>query len=100
MSEKETQKNSGERTEGAKRPGARLSEAELRAAIDKVFDTYDKDKSNSLDKKEMMELMTKSFGRGNLSDQEVKEFMSKMDSDGSNTIEREELFRLYKQIYC
>jgi Ca2+-binding EF-hand superfamily protein len=98
LSEKEGRKEV-EKTD-AKRAGAQLSEGELRVAIDQLFEKYDKDGNNCLDKHEVMELMNKSLGRTNLSEKEAEDFMSKIDANGNKTIEREELFKLYKQLYC
>jgi Ca2+-binding EF-hand superfamily protein len=77
-----------------------VTEEQLHTAIDRLFEEYDKDKSGALDKHEVIQLMTKSLGRSNLSDKEVDDFIMKMDVDGSKTIDKKELFRIYKQLYC
>lgn len=102
MSEKKKPEEGGEKVEAGSRPAAsgKISEDELRTAIDRIFDEYDKDKNGSLDKKEVLNLLNNSLGKTNMTEKDVKDFMSKVDSDGSNSIEKGELFRIYKQLFC
>lgn len=64
FSENEGPKN-GERT-GSKKNAPKMTEQQLKTAIDKIFDEYDKDNSGALDKHEVSILLTKSLGRDNL----------------------------------
>jgi Ca2+-binding EF-hand superfamily protein len=78
----------------------KVSEVELRGAIDRIFEEFDKDKSGSLDKHEVLTLLNNSLGKKNMSEKEAQDFMRKVDTDGNNTIEKDELFRIYKQLFC
>lgn len=103
MSEKSKKpEEGGDKVEEGSRPAApgKISEDELRTAIDRIYEEYDKDKNGSLDKKEILSLLNNSLGRTNMTEKDVKDFMSKVDSDGSNSIEKGELFRIYKQLFC
>lgn len=103
MSEKSKKpEEGGDKVEAGSRPAApgKISEDELRTAIDRIYEEYDKDKNGSLDKKEILSLLNNSLGRTNMTEKDVKDFMSKVDSDGSNSIEKGELFRIYKQLFC
>lgn len=78
----------------------KITEKQLKDAIDKIFEEYDLDKNGHLDIKEIGSLMQKSLGKGNASEAEIKEFLKITDSNGNNQIEKEELYALYKKIYC
>ena len=101
MSEKQMRPEGGDAVEAGSRPAAagKISEDELRTAIDRIYEEYDKDKNGSLNKQEVLNLLNNSLGRTNMTEKDVKEFMSKVDSDGSNSIEKNELFRIYKQLF-
>lgn len=68
--------------------------------MDKIFEDYDTNRNGSLDKYEVRKLLSATMGEEGLSERNVQEFMSKMDVDGNQKIEKDELFRLYKKIYC
>lgn len=81
-------------------PQGKITEKQLKDAIDKIFEEYDLDKNGHLDINEIGSLMQKSLGKGNASEAEIKEFLKITDSNGNNQIEKEELYALYKKIYC
>jgi Ca2+-binding EF-hand superfamily protein len=67
-------------------PQGKITEKQLKEAIDKIFEDYDLNKNGHLNIHEIKNLMQKSLGKGNVSEAEIKEFLKITDSNGNNQI--------------
>jgi Ca2+-binding EF-hand superfamily protein len=78
------------------------SDNELRAAVDAVFDIYDKDKSQSLDPNEVTNLINdalKQMGQNrSVSNQEVQGFINAVDKNSDGKVAKPELFEIFKRV--
>jgi Ca2+-binding EF-hand superfamily protein len=79
-----------------------FSDNDLRAAVDKVFDVYDADKSGTLEVSEVTKLindaLTHMKHNRQVSEQEVKAFISAVDTSGDGKIQKPELFEIFKKV--
>lgn len=86
----------------AKKMSGKPSDDQLRQAIDAIFNKYDTDKSGTLEENEIFNLINdafKSLGRNReVSQQEVKQFISAIDKNGDGKIAKPELFEILKQL--
>ena len=73
------------------------TQEERRKMINEVFDIFDKDKSGYIQASEL-ESILKALGRGS-SPKEIEEFLSKVDTDQSGTIERHEFMDAMDELY-
>lgn len=77
-------------------------EAQLRQAVDKVFQTYDKDGSGSLDATEVTALINdalKHMGANRQATQdEVNKLISATDKNSDKKVSREELLQIFKAV--
>ena len=78
------------------------SDEQLRQAIDAIFSKYDTDKSGTLEDNEINNLINdafKSLGRNReVTQQEVKQFITAIDKNGDGKIAKPELFEILKQL--
>ena len=78
------------------------TDQQIRQAVDAVFDKFDTDKNGSLDKNETMNLINAALGQMNagrqVSQQEVDQFMSAVDSSKDGKIQKPELFEIFKKV--
>ena len=78
------------------------SDADLRAAVDAVFDQFDTDKSNSLDRNEVLNLINAALNHMNAGRQatqeEVNGLIQAVDSNSDGKITKPELFEIFKKV--
>ena len=78
------------------------SDADLRAAVDAVFDQFDADKSNSLDRNEVLNLINAALKHMNAGRQatqeEVDALIQAVDTSGDKKIAKPELFEIFKRV--
>ena len=73
------------------------TQEERRKMINEVYDIFDTDKSGYIQASEL-ESILKALGRGS-SPKEIEEFLSKVDTDQSGTIERHEFMDAMDELY-
>jgi predicted acetyltransferase len=97
----ESKKKNSEEVEGSAGSPEKTKknrDALIRDEIFKIFDEYDADKNGRLDKKEVLKmfnsqlLKSKQYGEKNM-----LTFMKAVDEDGSNSIDKEELLKIYRK---
>ena len=79
------------------------SDDQLRQAVDAVFGQFDKDNSGALDEQETYALICAAMkhldpSKDQPSQDDVKKFISAVDKDGNGTIEKKELFTIFRKI--
>lgn len=78
------------------------SDQELRAAVDAVFDQFDTDKSQSLDRNEVVNLVNaalQSMGVARqASSEEVNGLIEAVDKNNDGKIAKPELFEIFKRV--
>jgi len=78
------------------------TDAQLNLAINTVFETYDTDKSGSLEYSEVRNLINDAFSKlghpRQVTDDDVKKFGQAVDKNSDGKISRDELFQIFKQI--
>lgn len=78
------------------------SDQELRAAVDAVFDQFDTDKSQSLDRNEVVNLVNaalQSMGvNRQASNEEVNGLINAVDKNNDGKIAKPELFEIFKRV--
>ena len=77
-----------------------VSDQQLRAAVDAVFDKFDTDKSGSLDPNEVHNLINAALGhcgKQAISKEQCDQFVQAVDKDGNGKIEKMELYNIFKQ---
>ena len=80
-------------------------EAILQQTINEIWSQYDTNGDGHLDRSEMRAFVEKTFqesglemDQGKISEEEFTKIFNKVDSDGSNTIEKDEMALLIKQL--
>lgn len=73
------------------------TQEERRKMINEVFDVFDKDKNGHIQASEL-ESILKALGRGS-SQKEIEDFLAKVDTNQSGTIERHEFMDAMEEIY-
>ena len=77
-------------------------EEALQTTINQIWDKYDKDGNNTLDKSEMrafiQETMKEAGVNKEITEEEFNTIFSQFDIDGSETIERDEMAVLVKKM--
>ena len=85
----------------AEQAQANIEEA-LQTTVNQIWEKYDKDGNNTLDKSEMrkfvQETMTESGINKTISDEDFETIFNQFDIDGSQTIERDEMAVLVKKM--
>ena len=78
------------------------SEQQLREAVDAVFDKFDADGSNSLDPKEVYNLINAALSHMNAGRQatqeEVQALVDAVDKNGDGKISKPELLKIFQQV--
>ncbi len=78
------------------------SDDDLRNAVNAVFDSYDKDKSGTLEDNEITLLINdalKHMGQGRqVTKQEVNQFISAVDKNNDGKVAKPELFEIFKRV--
>ncbi len=78
------------------------SDQQIRDAVDAVFGQFDKDNSNSLDSKEVFNLINAAFSKMSVNRQvsqdEVNNFVKAVDTSGDGQIQKPELFEIFKKV--
>ena len=77
------------------------TDKQLNEAVDAVFSKYDTDKSGTLQSTEVYNLINDALGHmkanRKVSQQEVAQFMSTVDTSGDGKIQRDELIEIFKK---
>lgn len=78
------------------------NDAQLREAVDAVFDQFDTDKSHTLDRKEVLNLINAALNHMNAgrqaTQQEVDALIQAVDTSGDGKIAKPELFEIFKRV--
>lgn len=78
------------------------SDDDLRNAVNAVFDSYDKDKSGTLEADEITVLINdalKHMGQGrSVTQAEVQQFISAVDKNSDGKVAKPELFEIFKRV--
>lgn len=78
------------------------NEADLRKAVDAVFNSYDADKSGTLEAQEVASLINDALKQmqqtRKVTQAEVDQFISSVDSNNDKKINKEELFEIFKKV--
>jgi Ca2+-binding EF-hand superfamily protein len=78
------------------------SEQQIRQAIDTIFRKYDIDKSGTLDFTEVKTVVNDAFRNSgcprNITEEDIKKFVSSVDANSDGSISQEELFLVFKKL--
>jgi len=78
------------------------TDQQLRDAVDAVFGKYDTDNSQSLDAKEVENLINDALkhmkSTRQVSSAEVQQFVAAVDKSGDGKIQKPELFEIFKKV--
>lgn len=78
------------------------NEADLRKAVDAVFNSYDADKSGTLEAQEVASLINDALKQmqqtRKVTQAEVDQFINSVDSNNDKKINKEELFEIFKKV--
>lgn len=78
------------------------SEQQIKLAIETIFMKYDVDKSGSLDLAEVKTVINDAFRNSgcprNITEDDIKKFVSSVDSDSDGSISKDELFLVFKKL--
>ena len=78
------------------------SDQELRAAVDAVFDQFDSDHSQSLDRNEVVNLINAALANmgasRKASNEEVNALIQAVDKNNDGRIAKPELFEIFKRV--
>ena len=78
-------------------------DAVIARCVQEIWDQYDTDKSNALDKAETRKFMEATLGEmtgvnGNISDEDFQQVFGEFDKNGDGTISREEMGAFIKKV--
>ena len=76
------------------------SDADLRAAVDAVFDAFDKDKSGFLEPPEVHNLINAALqhmGKPQITQEQTMGFIKEVDTSKDGRIEKRELYDIFKR---
>lgn len=72
------------------------TDQQLREIVDKIFEKYDKDKSFTLEPKELQAVLTDTIGKP-ASEEQAKKFAAAIDTNKDGKVTKMELFELIKK---
>ena len=78
-------------------------DAVIARCVQEIWDQYDTDKSNALDKTETRKFMEATLGEmtgvsGNISDEDFQQVFGEFDKNGDGTISRDEMGQFIKKV--
>lgn len=78
------------------------TEAQLKSAVDAVFDQYDKDKNGTLDKAEVSALINDALkhmkSNRSATNDEIEQLFNAVDSSKDGKVSKPELYEIFKKV--